>query len=157
MDGWLATRLFPSEGGAVLGSLQVLLALIGTLVLSALLILAHERVHGLVMAAFGARPRYGAMILARVVPVVYTTAPGHLFTRDQYLLVALTPAVTVSAVGAAACLTPVGLALVVPLAIHLSGCVGDFAATVRLLGQPPGTLCEDLRDGIRFHRPRPST
>lgn len=155
--GWLATRPLPADGRAVLGPLQLLLVLAATLGLSVLLFLAHERVHGLVMAGFGARPRYGAMMLARVVPVLYTTAPGHLFTRGQYLLVALTPAVTISTVGAAACLTPVGLAFVVPLAIHLSGCVGDLAATVRLLGQPPGTLCEDLRDGIRFHRPGVST
>ena len=144
------------RGGSIsgrFGPVEVLLFLLLSLVLLAALLGVHEALHGLAMAAFGARPRFGAAMVARVAPALYTTAPGHRFTRGQYLVVALAPAVLVSAAGAAACLTPVGVFLALPLAGHLAGCIGDFAATIRLLREPPGTACEDLRDGIRFHRP----
>jgi len=149
----LATLRLPTAGRASLELSSVLLFLLLTVLLTALLFVVHEAVHGLVMAAFGARPRFGALMIAGMAPALYTTAPGHRFSRAQYLAVGLTPAVAISAVGALACLTATGLILVVPLSIHLSGCVGDFAATLRLSREPRGTLCEDLRDGIRFHRP----
>jgi hypothetical protein len=151
--GWLAIRDVPTSGSATVGATSLLLWVLGTLALAVALFLAHEGLHGLVMAAFGGRPRFGAMMMARVVPVLYTTAPGHVFSGAQYLAVSLTPAAAISILGVAACLTPAGLIFVVPLAIHLSGCVGDFAATLRLLAQPRGTSCEDLPDGLRFHRP----
>ncbi len=149
----LAVRHLPASGRASLGAGSVLLFLLLTAALTVFLFVAHEGVHGLVMAAFGARPRFGALMIAGVAPALYTTAPGHLFSRTQYLAVALTPAVAISMLGVVACSTAVGVVAVVPFAIHLSGCVGDFAASLRLLREPRGTLCEDRRDGIRFHRP----
>lgn len=116
------------------------------------LVLVHEGIHALAMAALGARPEFGAVAIGKVLPAVYTTAPGHRFTRMQYLIVALAPAVIVSVIGLAGCFTPVGGYLVIPLATHLAGCTGDGAASLRVLREPPGTMCEDLRDGIRFHR-----
>jgi len=149
----LATLPLGAGVTAVFRPVDILLTLLVTVVVTAALLAAHEGLHGLVMAAFGARPRFGGLMIARLMPALFTTAPGHRFTRPQYLAVALTPAAAISALGSLACLTPVGLYLVVPLAIHFAGCVGDFSATVRLLREPRGTLCEDLRDGIRFYRP----
>lgn len=149
----LATLRLGTSGSAVLRPLDLLVFLLLMLAVTAVLLGAHEGLHGLVMAGFGARPRFGALMIARLVPALFTTAPGHLFTRGQYLTVALTPAAVISALGALACLTPVGLYLVVPLAIHFAGCIGDFSASFRLVREPRGTLYEDLRDGIRFHRP----
>ena len=150
----LATLRLPAAGRASLELSGVLSFLLLTVLLTALLFVVHEGVHGLVMAAFGARPRFGALMIGRIVPALYTTAPGHRFSRAQYLAVGVTPAVTISAAGALICLTAAGPIFVVPLSIHLSGCVRDFAAVLRLSREPRGTLCEDLRDGIRFHRPR---
>ena len=149
----LATLPLGTSGRAVLRPVDLLLFLLLTLGVTTVLLVAHEGLHGLVMAGFGARPRFGALLIARLAPALFTTAPGHLFTRAQYLTVALTPAAVISTLGALACLTSVGLYLVVPLAIHFAGCVGDFAASLRLVREPRGTLYEDLRDGIRFHRP----
>jgi len=149
----LATLPLGAAVTAVFRPVDILLTLLVTVVVTAALLAAHEGLHGLVMAAFGARPRFGGLMIARLMPALFTTAPGHRFTRPQYLAVALTPAAAISALGSLACLTAVGLYLVVPLAIHFAGCVGDFSATVRLLREPRGTLCEDLRDGIRFYRP----
>jgi len=120
--------------------------------LTVVLMVSHEAIHGLVMLGFGARPRFGAMLVGHVVPALYATADGHLFARRQYLAVAATPAVAISVLGFAACFGPWAAYLIVPLAIHLGGCVGDGFAVLRALREPSTTTCEDLRDGIRFHR-----
>lgn len=124
-------------------------------VLTAVLVVLHEGIHGVVMRWFGARPYFGIAMAAKVVPALYTTAPGHRFSRVQYLAVSVAPAIVISAVGFAVSFTPAGPFLFVPLALHLGGCSGDAAATWQVLRQPPGTVYEDLRDGIRFHRPSP--
>jgi len=67
-------------------------------------------------------------------------------------MVAATPAVAISVLGFLACFGPWAVYLIVPLAIHLGGCVGDGFAVLRVLREPSTTACEDLRDGIRFHR-----
>jgi len=152
----LAAPRLPASGRVTIGGLDLLALVLLTGLLAAVLLAAHEGLHGLAMAAFGARPRFGATMVAGVAPALYTTATGHRFSRAEYLAVALTPGVAISTLGALGCLTPVGPVLVVPLAIHLSGCVGDLAAALRLAREPRGTGCEDLRDGIRFHRPATS-
>ena len=121
--------------------------------LSVLFLAVHEAIHALVMLGFGARPRFGAMIVGHVAPAFYTTADGHRFTRVEYLAIAAAPAVTISVIGFLwVCFGPWAGYLVLPLAFHLGGCVGDGFASRRVLREPPGTQCEDLRDGIRFHR-----
>jgi hypothetical protein len=141
------------RSGSASGSFQVgLVDLLLLVALTALLMVAHEAIHGLVMRGFGARPRFGATLVGHVVPALYTTADGHRFTRRQYLVVAAAPAVTISSLGFLACFGPWAAYLIVPLAIHLGGCVGDGFAVLRALREPSTTTCEDLRDGIRFHR-----
>jgi hypothetical protein len=129
-----------------LGDLLLVAALI------ALLVIAHEVIHALVMLGFGARPSFGVMLVGRVIPAVYATAAGHRFTRVQYLTVAVAPAIVVSALGRWACFGPWAAYLILPLAFQLGGCVGDGFACWRVLRESRGTQCEDLRDGIRFHR-----
>jgi hypothetical protein len=121
-------------------------------VLTGLLLVLHEGIHGLVMLAFGARPTFGTVLVGKMMPAFYATSVGHRFTRAQYLTVAAAPAIAISVIGYLLCFQPWGGYLIVPLAIHLGGCVGDVFATLRVLREPPGTEFEDLRDGIRFHR-----
>jgi hypothetical protein len=142
-----------ASGQVQLGLGDVLLVL----GLSILLMVVHEAIHGIVMRAFGASPRFGATLVGHLVPALYTTAEGHRFARSQYLVVAGAPAVAISTVGFVACFGPLAWLLVVPLAIHLGGCVGDGFAVLRTLREPSTTLCEDMRDGIRFHRAPPAT
>jgi hypothetical protein len=120
--------------------------------LTAVLLVLHEAIHGLVMLAVGARPTFGALLVARVMPAFYATSVGHRFSRAQYMTVAAAPAVAISVIGFLLCFGSWGGYLIVPLAIHLGGCVGDFFAVGRVLREPRGTEFEDLRDGIRFHR-----
>lgn len=123
------------------------------ILLTALLMIVHEAIHGAAMLMFGARPKFGAVLVGQVMPALYATSEGHLFTRFQYLVVALGPAVIISALGLWSCFSPWAGYLVIPLAVHLGGCVGDAAATWQVVRKPSGTLFEDLREGLRFHDP----
>ena len=126
-------------------------------VLAAALVMVHEGLHAAVMSMFRARPTFGATLVGRAFPALYTTAPGHRFTRAQYLAVTVTPGISISLVGFAACFTGIGTYLVIPLAMHLGGCIGDAIATWHVMREPQGTMYEDLRDGIRFHRAQHAT
>jgi Putative zincin peptidase len=141
-------RAGPAGGTFRIGLGEILLVV----ALTAVLVIAHEAIHGLVMLAFGARPRFGAILVGRVMPAVYATSEGHRFNRGQYLTVAVAPAITISLLGFWACFGPWAGYLILPLALHLGGCVGDGFAFWRVLRERPGTEYEDLRDGIRFHR-----
>ena len=130
------------------GPLDVLLLV----VIMAALLVVHEAVHAAAMFGFGARPAFGATLVGGVLPAFYTTAPGRLFSRRQYLTVAGAPAMVISGLGFVACFGPWAGYIILPLALHLGGCVGDGFAAARILREPHGTECEDLRDGLRFHR-----
>jgi hypothetical protein len=114
----------------------------------------HEAIHGIVIAAFGARPEFGVVRVGRSgFPVAFfAAAQGHLFTRRQYLVVTAAPMVIVSLAGIPACLSPLGAYLWLPFAWHLGGCVGDAIIVWRTLRQPAGVLCQDRDDCTRFMR-----
>jgi hypothetical protein len=141
-------RVGPAGATFRIGLIDIVLVVAITVVL----VMAHEGIHALVMLRFGARPRFGAILVGRVMPALYATAQGHRFTRGQYLAVAVAPAITISLLGFVACFGQWGGYLILPLAFHVGGCVGDGFATWRVLREPPGTEFEDLRDGIRFFR-----
>src|SRR5260370_1841534 len=113
--------------------------------LTALLLVVHEGIHGLVMLAFRARPSFGVVLVGGAMPALYATSVGHRFSRGQYLTVAAAPAVIISVVGFLLCFEPWGGYFIVPLGIHLGGCVWGFFACWRGLRGPPGTELEDLR------------
>src|SRR5712691_12569329 len=138
----------PAGASFRIGLTEILLVV----ALTALLLAVHEGIHGLVMLAFRARPTFGVVLVGGAMPALYATSVGHRFSRAQYLAVAAAPAVVISVLGFLLCFGPWGGYLIVPLAIHLGGCVGDGFACWRVLRERPGTELEDLRDGIRFHR-----
>ncbi len=139
---------FKLEGAALIVGLLL------TVVLTFALMIVHEGIHGLVMTRFGASPSYGAMMMGKLVPVFYCTAPGELFTRSQFMAIALAPAVAITIVSAVMiAFAPRGGWLVIPAAMHLAGCVGDFGMTAIVARQPPRTMIEDLKTGMRFHQP----
>jgi hypothetical protein len=126
------------------------------LVITTGLLVLHELVHALAMRRMGATPSFGADILLKIAPVLYTTAPGHWFSRREYLVVALAPMVVVSGLGAVwLAIGPFGKELLQPLALHLSGCIGDLWVAGLVLRQPAGTKVEDRRDGVTLRPPSP--
>lgn len=140
------------EFSVELGIVELLLLL----VISAGLLVLHELVHGLAMRRMGAAPSFGADILLKMAPVLYTTAPGHRFSRREYLVVALAPVVVVSGLGVAwVAIGPFGKELVPALALHLTGCIGDLWVAGLILREPADTTFEDRRDGVTFRRRSP--
>jgi hypothetical protein len=64
--------------------------------------------------------------------------------------------VFVSSLGAAwVAIGPFAKELVLPLALHLSGCIGDLWMVGVILAQPPETTFEDRRDGVTLRRRSP--
>ena len=132
-----------------ISSTQIIIVLVLTFGLA----WAHEAVHGAVMLAFGARPEFGVLRVSRIPAGLYTTSPGHRFSRKQYLIVGLAPLVVIAPLGIPACLLPFGAYLILPFTVNFAGCIGDISIMWRVARNPKGVLFEDLRDGIRFWAP----
>ncbi|HHU40648.1 MAG TPA: DUF3267 domain-containing protein [Propionibacterium sp.] len=132
-----------------------LVPLLGLLVVgTAGSLVLHEGVHGLVMARYGAGPQFGVGMMQGQVPYAYATSPGFRYTRRQFWWVAMMPTFVVNAVLAVLVFVlPWGPYLVLPAAIHLSGCVGDWMILKVIAPHPEGTLVEDTREGVILHVP----
>lgn len=138
-----------------LGPAALLIGLVVTLVALGVIVVVHELLHGAVILALGGRPTFGAGRTEEGgLAFFYTTAPGQLFNRREYAVVALAPLVLLGGLLAWwVWAWPLGGWLVVPAALHLSGCVGDLGLTWLALRQPRGTLIEDRKVGVAFHDP----
>jgi len=159
--GWLAVVMRPPyrlpiviRPGEWLEALAVLAALgAGSVILSVLILVAHEACHGLAIAVTGARPRYGAKLVQRLLPVLFTTTPpGHWMTRGQYAFVILAPTVLVNLAGIALMSPPTVLRylMVFPIAMHLGGCIGDWWILAEVLRLPADARLEDNEEGFRW-------
>lgn len=141
------------DGAVELTGPQMLVGLVVTLMLSFGLLALHEWLHGFAMRRYGATPTYGATMVAKLMPAFYCTSPGVLYTRRQFVVIALTPFVVISVL----CVVVLLLGrwsgwLVIPAAFHLSGCIGDFTVAVKVARLKPGTRVEDRISGLRIYR-----
>jgi hypothetical protein len=155
---WLFGAVYVLTHGVRVFSVELgIVELLLLLVISAGVLVLHELVHGLAMRRMGAAPSFGADILLKMAPVLYTTAPGHLFSRREYLVVVLAPMVVVSSLGAAwVAMGPFGKELVPALALHLGGCIGDLWIVGLILKEPAETTFEDRPDGVILRRRLPT-
>lgn len=146
---WVPAALAPAMAAA--GAIGLIL------LVTTVLLLLHEVCHGIAFRwAAGVRPAYGFRLVGKCFPVLYTTAPGTWFTRDQYLVAAAAPTVGVNLLGAA--LLALGAPwlrelLILPLAIHLSGCVGDWWMMGVLARLPRAATILDTQHGFSYHVP----
>lgn len=133
-------------------SLAIVLGILAVGTVAALVL--HEGIHGAVMAGFGAKPQFGVGLMQGRIPYAYATSPGFTYTQRQFWWVAMMPTFVVNAALAALVATgPWGPYLVLPAALHLSGCVGDWMIVKMISQSPPGTLVEDTREGVILHVP----
>jgi putative zincin peptidase len=111
----------------------------------------HEALHAATIVALGGRPRFGLKLPF----AAYCTAPGQLFTRDGYTVVALAPMVVLSAAGAVLTwLSPdVAACVLFGLAGNVSGAVGDLDTVARLRRRPSATLVADTETGYIAYEP----
>lgn len=118
----------------------------------ALSLAAHELVHGIFFRALAPRGAHVTFGVNWQRAMLYACAEGVVYTRRQYLVIALAPTfvVTVLLIGAGCvCLCPV--AGLVAAVLHLSGCTGDWEYVHRILADPLITHCEDTSFGVRFY------
>ncbi|MEX2425879.1 MAG: DUF3267 domain-containing protein [Thermomicrobiaceae bacterium] len=132
------------------GMLPVVILIVGVL-------LAHEAIHGVAFWWYGGRPKFGAALVQKILPVLYCTAPGYRFTRSQFSVIVLAPLVLISMAGIVMMpFVGYGALLVVPLALNFAGAIGDIWMFGMLMVRPANVMIEDLKDGLRFHYPATS-
>lgn len=112
----------------------------------------HEAVHALFFKAFApgsAKIRFGAN---RETWMVYASAEGVVYSRAQYLAIALAPtfAVTLLCLAFALATNHWGAAYFVALG-HLTGCVGDWCYVERICKNKAVKQVEDTDFGVRFY------
>lgn len=111
----------------------------------------HEAVHAVVILALGGLPRFGIHW-----PIaVYCTAPGQLFPRRAYQIVALAPLVVLTIVGIVLTwLVPAsGLLLWLVWVGNVSGAAGDLIVNRAVGRLPATTLIADTATGYTAYQP----
>jgi len=115
----------------------------------------HELVHGLVMQAFGARPKYGVLWKQMM---AYATSPGYAYRRNNYVVIALAPLVVISVFAVLGMWLLQSTFWVVLFGIcgfiNASGAAGDLWITLLVLRYPAIAYIIDERDGIRVFLPK---
>lgn len=145
---WALSR---SASGGRFGLTDVVMVIVVTVVL----IVAHELGHGLALLTLGHRPTFGVARVGRVVVGLTTTALGVRTSRRAFDYVALAPLVLLtSATLSWAAYGPMGGAAVVPGGrFTWAGVSGDLALVARASRTPQGSLIEDRQTGLRIHPP----
>lgn len=142
------------QGGAafVLTGSDFLIAFVVTMASIVATLVIHEGIHALAVAWTGGTPTYGAKMIGKIMPVFFVTSDGQLFTRPQFLGVALAPLILLTTVFTVSiAMAPFAGWLVVPAAVHTGGCIGDIVMAWKTWRQQPGSLVEDRITGLRFH------
>ncbi|WP_277554641.1 DUF3267 domain-containing protein [Halobaculum limi] len=134
---------------ASLGWLAVGVNIFVLVFLATAILAPHEWLHGLAIRYYGGEPRYGVGVAHFILPYAYATT-DHEFSRDQFIVVLLTPLVVLSAVGVPAMLLLEWGWLVVPLTLNAAGAVADVWMTISVLGYPAHIRIVDHEKGVRI-------
>jgi hypothetical protein len=85
-------------------------------------------------------------------PILFASAPGYWLTWGQYLKYMLAPTVVLNSACLPLLLTPIWWVAVVPMAVHLGGCAGDWWIASVVCRFPHDTMFEDTQDGFHYRR-----
>lgn len=119
------------------------------LTLATVFVVPHELLHGLAIRYYGGDAKYGVGVAHFILPYAYATT-DHEFTRDQFIVVLMTPLVVITAVGVPMMLVFEWGWLIVPLAANAAGAIADLWMTMTLLAFPADVRLEDHPDGVRI-------
>jgi hypothetical protein len=144
---------------ASLGSLATPVNILVLVFLATAILVPHEWLHVLAIRYYGGEPRYGVGVAHFILPYAYATT-NHEFTRNQFLIVLVTPLVAITTVGVPLMVLFEWDWLVVPLTLNAAGAVGDIWMALMVLSYPNHARIQDHKDGIRIlgresDRPRP--
>ncbi len=131
--GWLATPVN-----------ILVLAFLGTAIL-----VPHEWLHGLAIRYYGGKARYGVGVAHFILPYAYATT-DHEFTRNQFVVVLLTPLVVVTLVGVPLMLVFEWGWVVVPLTLNAAGAIEDVWMTLMVVSYPAHVRIVDHERGVRI-------
>lgn len=149
-SGWIRSRELAPGIGTISVDMRWLYFLAGLVMVFVL----HELIHGLAMRVFGAKPRYGVIWKGLM---FYATAPGHAFPRNQYLVIALAPLVSLTLIAGIGILFLPDKAVIWSLAVYASintaGAVGDLWMSGIVLRFSPAAYIIDEKDGMRIFLP----
>jgi predicted CDP-diglyceride synthetase/phosphatidate cytidylyltransferase len=107
----------------------------------------HELLHGLLITYFGHKARYGFKMT-----VLYATADGAFFRRNEFIQIALAPLVLISAAGLILMLLfPAQLAqwIALGVVVNAAGAIGDLWMTAVALRFESSALIQDEEDCMR--------
>jgi hypothetical protein len=120
------------------------------LFLGIVILIPHEWLHGLAIRYYGGEPKYGVGVAHFILPYAYATT-DHEFTRDQFIVVLLTPLVVMTTVGVPLMLIFEWGWLIVPLSANAGGAIADLWMTLTLLGVPADARLQDHPKGVRIY------
>ncbi|MFC7251955.1 DUF3267 domain-containing protein [Halomicroarcula sp. GCM10025324] len=132
----------------------LVLVFLGTAIL-----VPHEWLHGLAIRYYGGEPRYGVGVAHFVLPYAYATT-DHEFSRNQFIVVLLTPLVVMTLVGVPLMILLEWGWLAIPLTLNAAGAVADIWMTLMVVSYPAHIRIVDHESGVRIlgrdsDRPRP--
>ncbi|MFC7028385.1 DUF3267 domain-containing protein [Halomicroarcula sp. GCM10025324] len=138
-------QFVPESVGWVATPLNILvLVFLGTAIL-----VPHEWLHGLAIRHYGGEPRYGVGVAHFVLPYAYATT-DHEFTRNQFIVVLLTPLVVMTLVGVPLMILLEWGWLVIPLTLNAAGAVADIWMTLMVVSYPAHVRIVDHESGVRI-------
>jgi len=120
-------------------------------------IMLHEAVHGVLFLVFGGKPRFGVKLVGRFFPVAFYTTSRAPVSRNQYLLVALAPFLTLTpvflAIGILANAEGIVVLAILAMAMNVSGSIGDLMMAWKIRRHGRETLYKDTSDGFNWYVP----
>jgi hypothetical protein len=144
---------YPAEIGSetIGGTLLVLLLLVLLVIFVTLFV--HELVHGLCFWLFcRERPVFGIGV-----GYAYAAAPAWFFPKFRYLVIGLSPLITITIAGLAAiAIVPTTWVAIVFLAVvfNAGGAIGDMYVCMRIGCESRDVLVRDNGDRFEIYRPR---
>ena len=116
--------------------LELLVGVLFVIVLLVLVVVPHELLHGLAMMRYGAAPSYGVGVSGFLRPHAYVMSSESAFTRNQVVVILLTPFVVITATGLVLLAVVQSPLLLVPIAANVAGSVSDLWMAASLLRYP---------------------
>jgi len=120
-------------------------------------IILHEAVHGVLFLVFGGKPRFGVKLVGRFFPVAFYATSRAPILRNQYLLVALAPFLTLTPVflviGILANAEGIVALALIAMAMNVGGSIGDLMVARKVQQHGSQTLFEDTADGFNWYVP----